>query len=128
MYWSRITLFFDITITFKHKSSEIRQNLSKTYVYFQTAKYTFFYKQGARVKNVLFIRRKRCKPAVLCVKNSRNIARSWFKNKSNDTKNPHCAYKTIAYTLSVPLHWGVISTHDCILRKTFEYFWICTVP
>ena len=35
--------------------------------------------------------------------------------------NLNCSYKTRAYTLLVPLHWGVISTGDCILGNTFEY-------
>ena len=42
--------------------------------------------------------------------------------------NLNCSYKTRAYTLLVPLHWGVISTGDCILGNTFEYLRICTVP
>ena len=33
---------------------------------------------------------------------------------------PHCAYKTIAYSLHVALHQGAILIHDYILRNTTE--------
>ena len=40
--------------------------------------------------------------------------------KLNDVANSNCAYKTIAYSLYVALHWDETSTHDCILRNPTE--------
>ena len=40
------------------------------------------------------------------------------KAKSNEGLS---AYKRIAFSLYVPLHYDAILTHDCILRNTTEW-------
>ena len=44
--------------------------------------------------------------------------------KSYNTKMSHCANKTIAYSFHVPLHWGAILMHGCVLRNITEWLFL----